>query len=195
LNCWCCLCHWFCYFSIFIIDAYCSLIKIGLGNNFEVILFKLFSDSSEIRVALIEGIAISNDLVNVSMKLSWRGILTCFKVLLNFGQIHRLFNDFQIMRNSHCYWVHRFSKSPRCFAVLQQIQYFDTGLQRFIQSLISISSANFRSCVSWNIFSIPNLNFIIISNICWFFCSYGGKAIHLRVLLLVLDYRKFYLIE
>lgn len=119
------LSHWFGYFWRLIVSGDTSLIKVRFSNNFEVILLKLFSNSSEIRIALIESVAVPDDLVYICMELGWCCVLTCLKILLDFWQIHRLLNDFKIMRNSHCYWIHRLSKSPGCLTVLQQIQYFD----------------------------------------------------------------------
>ena len=82
------------------VHGYGCLVKIGFGNNPEVVLLEFFSDPQEIRVALVESVTIPDDLVDVSVELSWGGIQAIFQVIFYFGQVHRLLDDFKILRDS-----------------------------------------------------------------------------------------------
>lgn len=56
----------------------CFLVEVGFGNDFEIILLKLLSNSCEVRIALVEGVTITNDFVDVSVELSRCCVLASF---------------------------------------------------------------------------------------------------------------------
>ncbi len=82
------------------IHGYCCLVEIRFGNNPEVVLLEFFGDPQEIWVALVESVTIPDDLVDVGVELSWGGIQTIFQVIFYFGQVHRLLDDFKVLRDS-----------------------------------------------------------------------------------------------
>ncbi len=87
-------------FGWFLIRCDSLLVKIGLSNYLEVILFEFLSDPDEINVALIESVTVPDDLIDVGVELGWRGVKSGFKVVFNFGQVHRLFDDFEVLGDS-----------------------------------------------------------------------------------------------
>ncbi len=82
------------------VHGYGCLVEIGFGNNPEVVLLEFFGDPQEIGVALVESVTIPDDLVDVSVELSWGGIQAIFQVIFYFGQVHRLLDDFKVLRDS-----------------------------------------------------------------------------------------------
>lgn len=189
------LCHRLWCFNGLIVSGNRPLIEIGLGNDLKVILLELLCDSCEIRIALVECITVADDFIDISMELSGCSVLSCFEVLLNFRQIHRLFNNFQIVWYAHGDGINRLSKRPWGFTVLQQIQYFHTWFERFIQSFIGVSSADFGCGVSWDVFAISNFVLVVVADVLGFLWSAWWESADLGFLLLILDNGIFYLVE
>jgi hypothetical protein len=76
------------------------LVKIRLGNYLEVILFELLSDPHEICVTLVESVTVPDNFVDIGVELSWGGVKSSFEVVFNLGQVHRLFDDFEVLGDS-----------------------------------------------------------------------------------------------
>lgn len=76
------------------------MIQIWLGNYLEVILLELLSDPDEIKVSLVETVTVPDDLVDVSVELGGGSVESILEVVFNLCQVHRLFDDFKVLRNA-----------------------------------------------------------------------------------------------
>jgi len=134
--------------------GYKFLMAIGSGQvwillrcDFTIIGFKLRSNSCELDVRNIKGVAVGYYLGNIGVELGGSNILVGTQVVLDSRKIHGLFYYFYVMRNSQSDWIHWLSERPGSSAVFEHAQNLNAGAKSLADVLKTILTEIFLSIV------------------------------------------------
>lgn len=72
----------------------------GFGCDFVIILFEFASELAEIRVVLVELVAVADDLADVGVELGGGNVDLAFQVLLDGLQVHGFLDDLEVVGNA-----------------------------------------------------------------------------------------------
>lgn len=137
-------------------------------------MFEFGSKFTEINVILIELVAVPYNFTNIRMKLSRCSIDFCLQVFLDRLQVHRLFNNFEIVRNIECDGIYGLFEGPRSLVIFKHVENSKAGLHKIINFIIVVLAGSSRIIIEvGHILSVPLGTFDLGDSLGWLLNIHG----------------------